>query len=170
VGSALSNNKDNSATPKSKKGLALKQEVALVEQPPNFSAIAQSGLVALPHTNVNYKYFIGKGNNSIMVRSLFKNRYWWVQNDKEEMEKCNFCWTQIKNNKLMEVLPCKFPNKKSGVKGNGVQKKQNPQLLATPQHKSNKKKKTGQLNSEKPGPEKRGAPALGDVASAKFTE
>ena len=105
-----------------------------------------------------------------MVRSLFKNRYWWVQNDKEEMEKCNFCWTQIKNNKLMEVLPCKFPNKKSGVKGNGVQKKQNPQLLATPQHKSNKKKKTGQLNTEKPGPEKRGAPALGDVASAKFTE
>ena len=55
-----------------------------------------------------------------MVRSLFKNRYWWVQNDKEEMEKCNFCWTQIKNNKLMEVLPCKFPNKKSGIKGNGV--------------------------------------------------
>jgi len=31
VGSALSNNKDNSATPKSKKSLALKQDVALLE-------------------------------------------------------------------------------------------------------------------------------------------
>ena len=93
VGSALSNNKDNSTTPKSKKGLALKQEVLPIEQPSNSSAVAQSGIVALPHPNVIYKYFIGKGNNSIMVRSLFKNRYWWVQNDKEEMEKCNFCWT-----------------------------------------------------------------------------
>ena len=34
--------------------------------------------LVLPHANVIYKYFIGKGNNSIMVRSLFKNRYWWV--------------------------------------------------------------------------------------------
>lgn len=25
-----------------------------------------------------FKYHIGKGNNSIMVRSLFKNRYWWI--------------------------------------------------------------------------------------------
>lgn len=47
----------------------------------------------LPPSNIIYKYFIGKGNNSIMVRSLFKNRFWWVQHDKEEMEKCNFCWT-----------------------------------------------------------------------------
>jgi len=39
VGSALSNNKDNSATPKSKKSLALKQEVAQIDQSPNFSAI-----------------------------------------------------------------------------------------------------------------------------------
>lgn len=31
-----------------------------------------------PPNNIIYKYFIGKGNNSIMVRSLFKNRFWWV--------------------------------------------------------------------------------------------
>jgi hypothetical protein len=31
-----------------------------------------------PPSNIIYKYFIGKGNNSIMVRSLFKNRFWWV--------------------------------------------------------------------------------------------
>jgi hypothetical protein len=51
----------------------------------------------LPPANIMYKYFIGKGNNSIMVRSLFKNRFWWMQHDREEMEKCNFCWTQVKN-------------------------------------------------------------------------
>jgi tubulin polyglutamylase TTLL1/tubulin monoglycylase TTLL3/8 len=82
-----------------------------------------------PPGSIIYKYFIGKGNNSIMVRSLFKNRFWWVQHDKEEMEKCNFCWTQIKKANLMEVLTCKFPNKKSGVKNlNSL-----PAQLATPQ-------------------------------------
>jgi hypothetical protein len=47
--------------------------------------------------NVLYKYFIGKGNNSIMVRSLFKNRYWWVTADQGENDKCNFWWTQVKS-------------------------------------------------------------------------
>lgn len=45
-----------------------------------------------------------------MVRSLFKNRYWWVQHDKEELgDKCNFCWTQIKKAHIMESLNCKYP-------------------------------------------------------------
>ena len=49
-----------------------------------------------PHPNVIYKYWIGKGNNSIMVRTLFKNRYWWVQGDISEPGTTNFCWTQVK--------------------------------------------------------------------------
>lgn len=63
-----------------------------------------------------YKYHIGKGNNSIMVRSLFKNRYWWIQHDKNEMDKVNFMWTQIKNINHMETLLCKYPDKKAGLK------------------------------------------------------
>jgi hypothetical protein len=62
-----------------------------------------------------YKYHIGKGNNSIMVRSLFKNRYWWIQHDKNEMDKVNFMWTQIKNIAHMETLLCKYPDKKAGL-------------------------------------------------------
>ena len=62
-----------------------------------------------------YKYYIGKGNNSIMVRSLFKNRFWWIPSDKNEMDSVNFMWTQIKNAKHMESLACKFPNNKSGI-------------------------------------------------------
>lgn len=53
----------------------------------------QSNTLVFPPSNIIYKYVIGKGNNSIMVRSLFKNRFWWVQHDKEEMEKCQYCWT-----------------------------------------------------------------------------
>jgi hypothetical protein len=94
-----------------------------------------------PPSNIIYKYFIGKGNNSIMVRSLFKNRFWWVQNDKEEMEKCNFCWTQLKKQTIMDVLTCKYPNKRSGVKNSALNKQNLTSLLATPQSKSSKKKK-----------------------------
>lgn len=51
-----------------------------------------------------------------MVRSLFKNRYWWVQHDRESLENCNFCWTQIRKVNIMEALQCKYPSKKSGIK------------------------------------------------------
>ena len=41
-----------------------------------------------------YKYSIGKGNNALMVRSLFKNRFWWMIADKgAEMDRVNFMWT-----------------------------------------------------------------------------
>jgi hypothetical protein len=33
-----------------------------------------------------------------------------------EIERINFLWTQIKVPNIMEALPCKFPNKKSGIK------------------------------------------------------
>jgi len=57
----------------------------------------ETGLV-LPHANVIYKYFVGKGNNALMVKSLFKNRYWWVSADIENQnDKCNFWWTQVKS-------------------------------------------------------------------------
>jgi len=51
-----------------------------------------------------------------MVRSLFKNRFWWLIAEKgADMERVNFMWTQIKNADYMNALPCKFPNKKSGL-------------------------------------------------------
>jgi len=42
---------------------------------------------------LHYKVYVGKGNNSVMVRSLFKTRFWWLLHDKDEMEKVNFMWT-----------------------------------------------------------------------------
>ena len=51
-----------------------------------------------------------------MVRSLFKQRFWWMIADKgADMERVNFMWTQIKNAQYMDTLLCKFPEKKSGL-------------------------------------------------------
>jgi hypothetical protein len=44
----------------------------------------------------HYKVFVGKGNNSVMVRSLFKTRFWFMIHDKEEMDKVNLMWTQCR--------------------------------------------------------------------------
>lgn len=89
-----------------------------------------------------YKYSIGKGNNSMMVKSLFKNRFWWMQIEKAEMEKVNFMWTQIKNIAHMETLLCKFPFKKAGVK---AKSKQYEKLTSTPTNTTKKKKKSQSL-------------------------
>ena len=69
-----------------------------------------------------YKCFVGKGNNSILIRTLFKTRYWWLLHDKEEIDKVNFMWTQLKKNVIMDTLYCKYEDKKSGLRlanGNG---------------------------------------------------
>jgi len=59
---------------------------------------------------------VGKGNNSILIRTLFKTRFWWLLHDKEEIEKVNFMWTQLRKNPIMETFACKFKDKKSNVK------------------------------------------------------
>jgi hypothetical protein len=79
-----------------------------------------------------------------MVRSLFKNRYWWIQHDKNEMEGVNFMWTQIKNVNHMETLLCKYPDQKSGVRQNRVGTSLSAALTSTPTSgsaKASKKKK-----------------------------
>jgi len=40
-----------------------------------------------------YKYYIGKGNNSILVRAAMKQRFWWSLGDFEEWTDYNFMWT-----------------------------------------------------------------------------
>ena len=61
--------------------------------------------------NNHYKFYVGKGNNSVLVRSLLKQRFWWQLHDKEEIEKCNFMWTQLRKNPVMATFKCKL-NKK----------------------------------------------------------
>jgi hypothetical protein len=42
-----------------------------------------------------YKVFIGKGNNSRLLRGLLKRRFWWTVVDKLT-DDVNFVWTQLK--------------------------------------------------------------------------
>lgn len=68
----------------------------------------------------HYKCYIGKGNNSYLVRGLFKSRYWWLLHDKEEIEKVNFMWTQLRKNGVINSLKCKLIGK--GMKNNAPAK------------------------------------------------
>lgn len=49
----------------------------------------------------------------MMVRTLFKSRFWWLLHDKEEFDKVNFIWTQLRKKNIMEQFRCKlnFPGK-----------------------------------------------------------
>lgn len=64
------------------------------------------------HQGFHYKCYIGKGNNQMMVRAIFKNRFWWLFHEKDEPEKVNFFWTQLRKVSIMNSLICKFVNLK----------------------------------------------------------
>lgn len=51
-----------------------------------------------------YKYYVGRGNNSMQVRACLKNRFWWSMGDYDEWSDYNFTWTQWKSNKIIEGL------------------------------------------------------------------
>ena len=60
-----------------------------------------------PSTQLTYKFFIGKGNNGLMVRTLLKTRWWWMPTDSAENAEVNLIWTQLRNNKVIESLKMK---------------------------------------------------------------
>jgi hypothetical protein len=55
------------------------------------------------------KFYIGKGNNSMLVRSVFKQRWWWSMNDCDNFYESNFLWTQWRKNKHVCILDTKHP-------------------------------------------------------------
>jgi len=48
--------------------------------------------------NSNYKFFVGEGNNSNLIRGIMRRRYWWNQASSKNEEGINFLWTQLKIN------------------------------------------------------------------------
>lgn len=56
-----------------------------------------------------YKYYIGKGNNSKLIRRLMAARSWWT--DTANIEEANFAWTQWKDKKLLATFDCGEENK-----------------------------------------------------------
>ena len=53
------------------------------------------------------RFFVGKGNNYILVRSVIKQRWWWSMNESEDFFNVNFIWTQWKKNKHLSILDSK---------------------------------------------------------------
>lgn len=61
------------------------------------------------------KFYIGKGNNSILVRTVFKQRWWWSMNDCDNFYDVNFLWTQWRRNKNLCILDTKHPVTKQAM-------------------------------------------------------
>jgi hypothetical protein len=51
-----------------------------------------------------YKAFIGKGNNSILIKNCLKSRFWWNIVDGEN--EVNLNWTQSRDQKFIDLLKC----------------------------------------------------------------
>ena len=43
------------------------------------------------------KFYIGRGNNGNLIRSLMRKRFWFEETSEKE---AHFVWTQIKNDQL----------------------------------------------------------------------
>jgi len=53
------------------------------------------------------RFYVGKGNNYILVRSVIKQRWWWSMNSSEDFFNVNFLWTQWRKNKHLSILESK---------------------------------------------------------------
>eukprot|EP01022_Parablepharisma_sp_SALTPOND_P019602 TRINITY_DN337_c0_g1_i1.p1 TRINITY_DN337_c0_g1~~TRINITY_DN337_c0_g1_i1.p1 ORF type:complete len:1075 (+),score=98.46 TRINITY_DN337_c0_g1_i1:2250-5474(+) len=53
------------------------------------------------------KYFVGNGNNPMMVKSILKQRWWWTLAD--SMDTANLVWTQWKKPKIINLLSMTKP-------------------------------------------------------------
>lgn len=56
-----------------------------------------------------YKFFVGHGNYSQMIKATLNQRYWWQAHPKEDMNELNFLWTQWKKDWEIDKLPSKIP-------------------------------------------------------------
>ena len=57
-----------------------------------------------------YKFYLGKGNNYLLVKSLLKRRFWWTI--EEDPKKANFVWTQLKLNYFYQLQKKAEPQQK----------------------------------------------------------
>lgn len=48
-----------------------------------------------------YRAYVGRGNNSLLIKGLLKRRFWWIID--EEASHCQFVWTQLKMNSYFDL-------------------------------------------------------------------
>ncbi len=50
-------------------------------------------ILILPEEEVQYRAFICKGNNGLLVKSILKTRPWWSFRTSGEIDSCHLVWT-----------------------------------------------------------------------------
>lgn len=66
----------------------------------------------IPEPEAQYKAFVGKGNNGLLIKSIIKSRPWWCIRTVTDVDNCNLIWTEWKKPKYMKILPnSKFEKK-----------------------------------------------------------
>lgn len=51
-----------------------------------------------------YKFYLGKGNNSALVKQVLASRWWWVCVDENELPNVNLVWTQSTNIDYLKTI------------------------------------------------------------------
>lgn len=54
--------------------------------------------------HVTYKYCLGPGNNSKLLKQCLSQRWWWVRVPMSESDSANFVWTQWRDQKFLNSL------------------------------------------------------------------
>ena len=55
--------------------------------------------------NHKMTYFIGRGNNSCLVKQALKRRFWWTNGSRDdEWDELNFIWTQWRRKPIIKSL------------------------------------------------------------------
>ena len=81
-----------------------------------------------PQQDLQYKAYICKGNNGLLMKSILKTRPWWSIRGYNEVESCNLVWTEWKKSKIINKLPSKerrygLPYKKETDIHSGLRKR-----------------------------------------------
>lgn len=48
-----------------------------------------------------YVIYIGKGNNSTLIKNVVKSRPWWIITEDKDDPNINMVWTQIRQNEVL---------------------------------------------------------------------
>ncbi|CAD8054068.1 unnamed protein product [Paramecium primaurelia] len=69
-----------------------------------FVVSTQCNFYVVPSNNlIELKFKVGKGNNSLLIKETFKQRWWWTLNQEADNKELNFIWTQIKVPQFMNL-------------------------------------------------------------------
>jgi hypothetical protein len=50
--------------------------------------------------------YVGKGNNSKLIKNIFRNRFWWnIVNKNDPNKKINLVWSQWSKPKVFNSIP-----------------------------------------------------------------